>query len=331
MTYEDLVKAQEKSSSEDDGLLYTDVTEKPFPTDSTISPNPILEKYLEQRLQEEASKNKNSEQQLEAQQLIQMLRKAYLKQLVDSLKEEEVVDRSSSSTEGYSSAGRGSRSIEDFDKNNIIRTLLSFKVSKPMESSEKKNSKLTKRADRNDEATTTTPSTTSTSTTSTINTTNSDMGVENGTKVVNDLENLSNSPEAVAQITENYISSTEKASGSDSDLNDFMEMPVMWIRTENTFVDENQPFTIRVRRSAGDDQISAPSIQTQSENKNVQSIADAEQQINSFVDDIKKFFTLLNVLDQDQCLQKLVCDVHSNQKDASTLTQYELNILTTFR
>lgn len=121
-----------------------------------------------------------------------------------------------------------------------------------------------------------------------------------------------------------------------------MEMPAMWIKAENTFSNEAKPFMIRVKRDTGNPPIheteddvydDTPGHEESSGQTSPQPAmnAETEKQISAFVDDIKKFFTLLTVLDQDQCLQKLVCDVHTNQKDLSTITQYEQNILTTFK
>ncbi|CAG7644092.1 unnamed protein product, partial [Allacma fusca] len=47
-------------------------------------------------------------------------------------------------------------------------------------------------------------------------------------------------------------------------------------------------------------------------------------------EDVTKFFLLVSLLDQDSCLQKLVCDVHAKSGDGKILSLYENNIVTTF-
>jgi hypothetical protein len=58
------------------------------------------------------------------------------------------------------------------------------------------------------------------------------------------------------------------------------------------------------------------------------------QLLVTFMEEIKQFFTLVSILDQDTCLQKMVCDVHANQasgKEQPELSAYESNLITTFR
>ncbi|CAG7820986.1 unnamed protein product [Allacma fusca] len=55
----------------------------------------------------------------------------------------------------------------------------------------------------------------------------------------------------------------------------------------------------------------------------------SSQALTAFVDDMKKFFLLVSLLDYDGCLQKVVCDVHCKGPEES-LTNYESNIILTF-
>lgn len=296
-----LQSAQEKSSSEDEVYVTPKPTIPSINEASTIPPNPILEKYLEQRLQEEAAKQKSTEQQYEAQQLIQMLRKAYLKQLVDSLKEEEKVAVPTSAENS-----RGSRSIEDSGmKNDIIQRLLSYKFSKTGSSQEDK----IERADHNifDEngiesssrSINDTQDSTTTSTEAPSTSSESSAIISSTNKILDD-EDTNGQEEASDPTEENNVSSTEKSINDFFGMNDFVQMPAMWVKVENTFIDETQPFAIRVRRGAESSLNKATPQVTES--AKVPSMADSEAQVASFVDDIKKFFTLLTVLDQDQCL-----------------------------
>jgi hypothetical protein len=338
-----LTPAQDKSSEE----IYP---KDNIPEASTVSPNPIIEKYLEKRLEEEAAKQKDVQQKQEAQQLIQILRKAYLKQLVESLKEEETVATTpSASAEGV----RGSRSIESKEDNagqmdsNVIQMLLEKMRRMDMDASESQIEEATSTPESAGQIVLPSAAS-STELPIILNTEIFSTSTESSSTIAKDeladSENIIiSSTERHNQITSSeFPSSTEQIGSSTStttanpqeDLS-IQDLPAMWVKTENIFSGEGEPISIRVRRQTGAEEESAQgspaSARNQAQEAQATPSPEVQSQIQSFVEDIKKFFTLLNVLDQDQCLQKLVCDVHTNQKDPNTLTQYEQNILTTFR
>lgn len=313
----------------------------------TSAPNEILESYLEQRLKKEASQQKNSEQKEEAQELIQMLRKAYLKQLVTSLKDEEVAEKDKSSRQLDTSSSpfarlmgssienllgsRESRSIEHKNvgeearetTQNLIRDLLinevftSARRSQP-DNLEEEQSTSTKAAPESLDNIDTAEVVSITERVLSLSSTERE-------ELVKGLDELGQEQEETA-INKPFASSTENSIGSIEDkrrpAREVIDrrLPAHWIPIPvDTGSDDMSPFGTRVRRQTLLPEVAAvPS-------------ADEQQQIQTFIDDIRKFFTLLSALDQDQCLQKLVCDVHTNEKDISTLTQYETNILTTFK
>jgi len=335
---------------------------------STVSPNPIIEKYLEKRLEEEASMQKDVEQKQEAQQLIQILRKAYLKQLVESLKEEENVVTTSTTTTSTEST-RGSRSIESqekYMKNNVMSLLLEKMRTMDMDMSPSEVEDVIKtpleehptipsivlsssvgpfvplKLDTDIFSTSTETSTTTTTTTRpqlSISNRVSSESTERAppTRVPEETTTAT----STTTTTEKSLPPVEEegATGAAS----VLDLPAMWVKAENSFSGEGDPFVIRVRRqapteeeyeeqNAGGQERSSDHQSDQGEDSSSATPSpEVQNQVKSFVEDIKKFFTLLNVLDQDQCLQKLVCDVHTNQKDPATITQYEQNILTTFR
>ncbi|CAL8091130.1 unnamed protein product [Orchesella dallaii] len=336
---------------------------------SVSAPNEILESYLEQRLKAEAEKQKDTERKQETQQLVQLLRKAYLKQLVDSLQEEETTKTAenrqlsslSSSIESLFGS-RESRSTEQRNNNevegsvgssgssnsggsvggaqNLIRDILIKEVftsgestsgngegdhidtaevasitERVMSLSQSEREELIKGLDElgdNEEQVLQNPKTTESTSTER-------MSEELLLALVSSTENTLVEGEEEKKREER----SEKT--NDADENGMLQLllPANWVQTENSFAKEGIPFSVRIRRqtaahSGSEDPAPTPSPEDQ-------------QKIQGFVDDIRKFFTLLSALDQDQCLQKLVCDVHTNEKDLTTLTLYEKNILTTFK
>lgn len=349
-----------EAASEED----TESSTSKSPSSVTSAPNEILESYLEQRLKAEAAKQQDVEQKQELQQLVQMLRKAYLKQLVQSVKDQEAnaeKEKANRKLETASSpfaslitsslenllGSRESRSTEQQQQRlknyneaeaeetrqntqNLIRDLLINEVftssgSKGVASVEQTqvpadeqstSDKVTASLDNIDTAEVESITERVLSLTSTER-----------EELVKGLEELGQEQEETALNKPlPGDSSTEYMMASSTEISvkrDAREvLPAEWIPIDSGAfsAEEFTPYGIRVRRQtlAGEAPVVAPNPEEQ-------------KQIQSFVDDIRKFFTLLSALDQDQCLQKLVCDVHTNEKDMNTLTQYELNILTTFK
>ncbi|CAG7725387.1 unnamed protein product, partial [Allacma fusca] len=73
-----------------------------------------------------------------------------------------------------------------------------------------------------------------------------------------------------------------------------------------------------------------PSVRNKRQTLPVPTDLTSAQALATFADDVKKFFLLVSLLDQDRCLQKLVCDVHTKGPEAN-LTPYESNIVITFK
>ncbi|ODM97065.1 hypothetical protein Ocin01_09618 [Orchesella cincta] len=295
-----------------------------------------------------------------------MLRKAYLKQLVDSLKEEETktaTNRQLSSTSSLSSSieslfgSRESRSTEQRNNNevdggsgnnvggaqNLIRDILIKEVFTSGEAAKEEDNIDTAEVASITERVMSLTQTEREELIKGLDELGDEEQVLQKPVMTETPQPEASSTESVA--AENLLltlaSSTENAVVESSDggeekkrqersgTNDNDEggngvvqllLPATWIPTDNTFISENLPFSVRVRRqtAGGDEPVPTPS-------------AEDQKKIQGFVEDIRKFFTLLSALDQDQCLQKLVCDVHTNEKDLTTLTQYEKNILTTFK
>lgn len=385
------------NDSEDDKYL-RDGDDDPYSmgaskTSATVAtaPNEILESYLEQRLKAEAENQKDLERKHEAQQLVQMLRKAYLKQLVDSLKEEEATEKQKANRRLESSSfasltssieslfgSRETRSMEQKQKSgniendaarsesmqNLIKDLLVnevFTSNKGVETPSNKEDRIdtaevesiTERVlaltssereelvkglgevddDHVQEQVLAKPTLL-----------NGEIKIDEGnratiststTEATTPIIVLPSSSENIiiaSSATEATIDKTEDNNRAEREMMQ-MVVPAQWILTDTrTFSSDVTPVGLRVRRQTHNRRQGVPP-EAASGAAPAQKAPSAEEQrqIQGFVDDIRKFFTLLSALDQDQCLQKLVCDVHTNEKDISTLTQYEKNILTTFK
>jgi len=302
-------------------------------------PNPLVETYLETRLEENAAKKSDKEKE-EALQLIMLLRKAYLKQLLTSLKTEEV----QSSTEKPNNS-RESKSLEEAQSRiDLMRAILGkTKDSLTFSDATEKSSETDNPAisPRNKNSVESIP----------LPLTDKKQSEEREKEIVS----VTSAPFVVPNPEE-----MEK------------NVPAFWQKVDSSILkDEGDPFSIRVKREARrryqqqsayngnyyhqQYQGYAPYYDSEEEIETVTPISttsttttptttstteapkkisdeEAQKQIDAFADDLKKFFTLLSVLDQDQCLQKLVCDVHTEpDQDLSKFTQYEANIITTFK
>ncbi len=333
----------------------------------TSPPNEILESYLEQRLKTEAEKQKDEERKQETQQLIQMLRKAYIKQLVTSIKEEEVAEKekanrrldtlSSTSSSPFANlisssienllGSRESRSLEQQNINHdpeanvrqrsmdLIRDFLINEVftsdEQKQEQEQSTSNKVNPVALENidtvevESITERILSLTSTEREELVKGLD-ELGQEQEETTLNKPIRGDNTP----LFTSSSSSSTENSLGTSTEVDGVKKRDVRGATPANIDGAEWIPIDSHTYNS-GEDLPFGVRLKRQTESLTPLPTADEQKQIQSFVEDIRKFFTLLSALDQDQCLQKLVCDVHTNEKDISTLTQYEINILTTFK
>lgn len=332
-------------------------------TSVTSPPNEILESYLEQRLKTEAEKQKDEERKQETQQLIQMLRKAYIKQLVTSIKEEEVaekekanrrLDTSSSTSSPFANlmsssienllGSRESRSIEqqnNHDPEANVRQrsmdlIRDFLINEVFTSDEQQQEQST-----SNKVNTAVPlenidtvevesiterilSLTSTEREELVKGLD-ELGQEQEETTLSKPTSGDNSP----LFTSSSSSSTENSLDTSTEV-DVKKRDVRGATPANLDGAEWIPIDSHTYNS-GEELPFGARLKRQTESLTPTPNPEEQKQIQSFVEDIRKFFTLLSALDQDQCLQKLVCDVHTNEKDISSLTQYELNILTTFK
>lgn len=333
-------------------------------TSVTSPPNEILESYLEQRLKTEAEKQKDEERKQETQQLIQMLRKAYIKQLVTSIKEEEVAEKEKANRRLDTSSSTSSSPFANL-MSSSIENLLGSRESRSIEQQNNHDPEANVRQRSMDlirdflinEVFTSDEQQQEQSTSNKVNTAvpleNIDtVEVESITErilsltstereeLVKGLDELGQEQEETTLskptsgdnsplFTSSSSSSTENSLGTSTEV-DAKKRDVRGATPANLDGAEWIPIDSHTYNS-GEELPFGARLKRQTESLTPTPNPEEQKQIQSFVEDIRKFFTLLSALDQDQCLQKLVCDVHTNEKDISSLTQYELNILTTFK